>query len=183
KIDPAVLREERMVIVGAGGLGLMAVTLLGALDGAGAVVVEPHAGRREAALAAGAVAAIDPAAPDFAASVKAATGGSVWAALDCVGSAQTVQSCLDLLVKGGQFVQVGLFGGSIELPTPLLPLRALSYHGSYVGSLPELKALMALVRARKPPPIPITCRALHEAGEALDDLEQGRVIGRVILQP
>ncbi|MEP6557308.1 MAG: alcohol dehydrogenase [Burkholderiales bacterium] len=183
KIDPAVLREERMVIFGAGGLGLMAVTLLGALDGAGAVVVEPHAGRREAALAAGAVAAIDPAAPDFAASVKAATGGSVWAALDCVGSAQTVQSCLDLLVKGGQFVQVGLFGGSIELPTPLLPLRALSYHGSYVGSLPELRALMALVRARKPPPIPITCRALHQAGEALDDLEQGRVIGRVILQP
>ncbi|BCN36909.1 NAD-dependent alcohol dehydrogenase [Alicycliphilus denitrificans] len=183
KFDPAVLREERVVIFGAGGLGLMAATLLPALDGAGAVVVEPDAARREAALAAGACEAIDPAAPDFMARVRSAAGGSVWAVLDCVGSAQTVQSALDLLTKGGQFVQIGLFGGQIALPTPLLPIRALSYHGSYVGSLEELHALMALVRDRALPPVPTTCRCLAEADAALDDLEHGRVVGRVILQP
>lgn len=183
KIDPAVLREELLVIFGAGGLGLMAVTLLAAMDGAGAVVVEPDGARRQAALEAGAAAAVDPASPDLAAQVVAAVGGSVWAVLDCVGSASTVQSSLDLLVKGGQFVQVGLFGGRIELPTPALPIRSLSYHGSYVGSLQELQELMALVRARSPVRIPTNCRPLSDAAEALDDLEHGRVVGRVILQP
>ncbi|QQX86641.1 alcohol dehydrogenase catalytic domain-containing protein [Cupriavidus necator] len=183
KIDPAVLREERIVIFGAGGLGLMAVTLLGALEGAGAVVIEPDAARREAALAVGAIEAIDPAAPNFLARVKAAAGGSVWAVLDCVGAAQTVQTGLDLLVKGGQLIQVGLLGGRVHLPTPTLPLRSLSYQGSFVGSLAELQDLMALVRKKAPIPIPTTCRPLSEASDALHDLEHGRVVGRIILQP
>jgi propanol-preferring alcohol dehydrogenase len=178
-----VLAEERIVVFGAGGLGLMAVTLLNALNGAGAVVVEPDAARREAALAAGAIEAIDPDDPHLMDSAKTAAGGSVWAVLDCVGAAQTVRTGLDLLVKGGQLIQVGLFGGRIELPTPSLPLRSISYSGSFVGSLPELRDLMALVRERAPVAVPTCCRPLYEASAALDDLEHGRVVGRVILEP
>lgn len=183
KIDPAILREERIVIIGAGGLGLMAVTLLDALGGVGAVVVEPDAARREAALAAGATAAIDPAAPNCQDEIKAATGGGVWAVLDCVGAAQTVQMALDLLAKGGQLIQVGLFGGAIDLPTATMALRAISYHGSFVGSLQDLQDLMTLVRQHAPAPIPTCCRPMREAASALEDLAHGRVVGRVILQP
>lgn len=183
KVDSEVLRTERIVIFGAGGLGLMALTLLSALNSAGAIVIEPDASRREAALMAGAAVAIDPAAPDFSARVRAAACGGVWAVLDCVGTGQTVQTALDLLVKGGQLIQVGLFGGSLELATPTIPLRSLSIQGSFVGSLHELQDLMALVQEKAIPTIPTTCRPMHEASAALDDLEQGRVIGRVILQP
>lgn len=183
KIDPLVLKEERVVVIGAGGLGLMCVSLLGVLGGAGVVVVEPNAQRRDAAIAGGAVAAIDPAEPDVVARIKSSAGGAVWAVIDCVGSAQTVQLSLDALVKGGQLIQVGLFGGQITLPTPTVPIRALSIVGSYVGSLQELKDLIALVRAKPIHPIPIMCRCLPEAASALQDLEDGRVVGRVILQP
>lgn len=183
KVDPAVLKDERIVIFGAGGLGLMAISLLGAMGGAGAVVVEPDAARREAALAMGAIEAISPAAPDFLDQVRAAAGGSVWAVLDCVGAAQTMQAALDLLVKGGQIVQVGLFGGSIPLPLVTLPLRAISVAGSFVGSPVELEELLTLVRDKAPAMIPTVCRPLHEAAAAIHDLEQGRVVGRVILQP
>lgn len=183
KLDPVVLREELVVIIGAGGLGLMATTLLHALDGRGAIVLEPDAARRSAALAAGAAAAIDPADSDWDAQVILAAGGSVWGVLDCVGSAQTVQRALDLLVKGGQLVQVGLFGGQITLPTPALPIRALSYLGSYVGSLDELRMLMQLVQERRPQAIPSVCRCLDEAAQALEDLEHGRIVGRIVLQP
>lgn len=183
KFDPAVRAEEAVVIFGAGGLGLMAVTLLAAMDGRGALVVEPDAARRQAALDAGAIAAFDPAAPDLLAQLRQAAGGAVWAVLDCVGAASTVQAALDLLVKGGQLVQVGLFGGAISLPTPALPIRSLSYHGSYVGRLDELHALMHLVRERRPATIPTTCRCLDDAAAALDDLAQGRVVGRLVLQP
>lgn len=48
-----------------------------------------------------------------------------------------------------------LFGRQITLATPTVPIRALSIVGSYVGSLQELKDLIALVRADRINPIPI----------------------------
>lgn len=60
KLDPYTLSEERVVVVGAGGLGLMCVSLLQAMGCPGVVVVEIDAGRRQAATDMGAVAVIDP---------------------------------------------------------------------------------------------------------------------------
>lgn len=183
RIRPLVLREEPVVLIGAGGLGLMALMLLRALGSPGVVVVETSPLRRQAALEGGALAAIDPASADAAAQVKAALGGAAWAVLDCVGSGETVQLGLDLLTKGGQFIQVGLFGGQVTLSTPLVPMRSISIEGSYVGALADLRELVALVREKRLPAIPTTCCALATAGQALQDLEAGRVVGRLILQP
>jgi len=183
KFDPQVLRDEALVVIGAGGLGLMATTLIAAMDGVGAVVVEPDAQRRAAALDAGALAAIDPSAPDAADRIRSACGAAVWAVLDCVGSTQTVQLGLSLLAKGGQLVQVGLFGGRVEIPTPTMPLRSMGYHGSFVGSLPELKDLLDLVRRRQPAMVPICCKPLQLALTALEDPSEGRVVGRIVLEP
>ncbi len=183
KIPPLVLREERVVVIGAGGLGLMCIALLNAMGSAGVVAVETNASRREAALAAGAVAAIDPASPDAMAQIKSAAGGAAWAAIDCVGSSQTVQLALDLLVKGGQLILIGLFGGEITLPVPIIPIRAISIEGSYVGSISDLRKLIDLVSSITIKPLPTTCCGLHEAPSALSDLELGKVVGRMILQP
>lgn len=183
KIDPAVLKDEHVVVFGAGGLGLMAVGLLKALGNKGAIVIEPDAAKRAAALQAGAAAAIDSAASDVMPQAKAAAGGAVWAALDCVGTEQTVNSAMAMLTKGGQLVQVGLFGGKVEISTPLMPIRALSYQGSYVGNLGQLRALIDLAKAGKLPPLPIETRPLDQAEAALQDLEAGKVVGRVMLRP
>lgn len=183
KIDPAVLREERIVVFGAGGVGLMCLSLLNALGSAGVVVIEPNAVRREAALAGGAVAVFDPEAPDLIAEVRAAVGGSAWAVVDCVGAASTVRCGLELLVKGGQLILIGLFGGEISLSVPTVPIRAISIEGSYVGRLDELHELMALVASGCVKPIPTRCCNLDHAAEALHALETGQVTGRLVLQP
>jgi propanol-preferring alcohol dehydrogenase len=183
KVAPEVLAAEPVVVVGAGGVGLMAVSLLGQLAGRAPVVVEPDAGRRAAAIAAGASAAVDPNAPDAAAQVRAACGGAVWAVIDCVGAGSTVQLGLEVLTKGGQLVQVGLYGGDVTVSTALVPMRAISWIGSYIGSLVELQALWALVREQRFRPVPVSCRCLDQADAALHDLEQGRVIGRLVLTP
>ncbi|MGC3985006.1 MAG: alcohol dehydrogenase [Pseudorhodoferax sp.] len=183
KIDPAVLKDEHVVVFGAGGLGLMAVGLLKALGNPGAIVVEPDAAKRAAALKAGAAHAIDSAAPDVAEQARAAAGGAVWAALDCVGTEQTVGTGIAMLTKGGQFVQVGLFGGKVEISTPSMPMRAVSYEGSYVGNLGQLRSLIDLARAGKLVPLPIDARPLDQAEAALQDLEAGKVVGRVMLKP
>lgn len=182
KIAPEVLAEESVVVIGAGGLGLMCVTLLRALGCAKVVVLEPDGTRRGAALAAGAQAAVDARAPNALDQVRHAAG-AVWAVIDCVGAAATVQQGMDLLTKGGQLILVGLFGGELALSPALVPMRAISIEGSYIGNLDELKALMALVRERKPRAIPTACRCLEDAQSALTDLAAGRVVGRLLLGP
>lgn len=183
KIQPDVLTQEPVVVIGAGGVGLMCITLLRAMGCNKVVVVETNGARRGAALAAGAHAAIDGAADDALVQVNAAVGGGAWAVIDCVGAAATVHQGIAMLVKGGQLIVIGLFGGETTLSTALLPMRAISLQGSYIGNLPELRELMALVREKRPLSIPITCRCLADAPQALHDLHAGNVVGRVILQP
>ena len=69
------------------------------------------------------------------------------------------------------------------MPIPLLPMRAISIAGSYVGSLPETHEMLALVKAGKIDPIPVTRRKLSEATRTLDDLREGKIVGRVVLEP
>jgi alcohol dehydrogenase, propanol-preferring len=71
----------------------------------------------------------------------------------------------------------------MTMPLPMFPLRAIAIVGSYVGSLSEANEMMGLVRAGKVDPIPVQTRPLDDAGKTLDDLRQGRVVGRVVLTP
>ena len=75
KIGEQTYRQHPVVIFGAGGLGLMCLTLIKALGGAGAIVVDIDPAKRQAALEAGALAAIDGAAPDAAQQIIKAAGG------------------------------------------------------------------------------------------------------------
>jgi propanol-preferring alcohol dehydrogenase len=178
-----VMRREPIVIIGAGGLGHQCISILRAMGGKGAIVVDIDSRKREAAMLAGALAVVDPKAPDAVKQIQAAAGGGVWAAIDLVGASMTARLGVDCLIKGGKLVVVGLFGGDITLSLPLIPMRAMTVQGSYVGSLGELKELMELVRGNKIAPIPITTRPLEQANQALTDLRAGQLIGRAVLTP
>src|ERR1700733_667586 len=172
-----------IVIFGAGGLGLMALSLLKAMGGKGAIVVDIDARKREAAEAAGALAAVDGKAPDALEQLAKKAGGPIRAVIDLVGNAKTTQLGFDCLTKGGKLVMVGLFGGGAPWALPLIPIKAITIQGSYVGNLRETKELLDLVRARKIAPIPVTTMPLASANDALASLKEGRQIGRAILTP
>jgi len=101
--------------------------------------------------------------------------------IDFVGASQTVNLAIGAIVKGGTVVVVGLFGGDVTLPTPFIPLRAMTLRGSYVGSHGEMAELLELVNRTGMPQVPIRTRPLDEVGDALDDLRAGKVVGRVVL--
>jgi alcohol dehydrogenase, propanol-preferring len=182
KVGP-VLQEEPIVIIGAGGLGLMCLALHQKMGGKGAIVVDIDPVKRAAAQKAGAQATIDGGAPDAAKQIIAATNGGAWAVIDLVGASATVQLGLDSLIKGGKLIVVGLFGGDVTVPTPSLPLRAMSIQGSYVGSLTELAELLDLVRRKGVPDLPVGTRPLAAVNDALNDLKAGKVVGRLVLTP
>ena len=123
------------MIFGAGGLGLMALSLLKAMGGKGAIVVDIDARKREAAEAAGALATVDGKAPDALEQLAKKAGGPIRAVIDLVGNAQTTQLGFDCLTKGGKLVIVGLFGGGATWALPLIPIKAITIQGSYVGNL------------------------------------------------
>ncbi|MBM3527995.1 MAG: zinc-binding dehydrogenase [Alphaproteobacteria bacterium] len=180
KVGPA-LTTDPIVIVGAGGLGLMCLALHRAMGGHSAVVVDIDPAKREAARRAGAAAVVDGAAPDAAKQIVAATGGGAWAVIDLVGSTASVRLGLDSLIKGGKLILVGLYGGDITLSLPPFPMKAIAIQGSYTGSLSETAELLDLVRRTGLPPVPVATRPLGDVNAVLDELRAGKVIGRVVL--
>jgi propanol-preferring alcohol dehydrogenase len=175
--------DTPIVIFGAGGLGLMALSLLKAMGGKGAIVVDIDAKKREAAEAAGALATVDGKAPDALEQLMKKAGEPIRAAVDLVGNAATAQLGFDCLAKGGKLVMVGLFGGGAPWALPLIPIKAITIQGSYVGNLRETAELLELVRAKKIPAIPVTTLPLNKANEALTDLQKGKLVGRAVLTP
>lgn len=182
KVAPLGARDP-LLIIGAGGVGLAAARLAKRVTGAAPVVADIDATKRSAAMAAGALAAIDPSADGAVKALVKETGGGVAAAIDFVGVDASARFGWDAMRKGGKLVIVGLFGGALRLPVPMFPLRAVAIQGSYVGSLKEMGELMALVRTGATEPIPVSPRPLDRAEATLSDLRAGRIVGRAVLTP
>jgi alcohol dehydrogenase, propanol-preferring len=183
RVGAAIFTEQPVLVIGAGGLGLMCLSLLKALGGRGAVVADIDPKKRAAALEMGAIAAIDPGATDAVQRAQQAAKAPLGAAIDFVGASATARLGIDALAKGGKYVIVGLFGGDLTLSLPLVPMRAITIQGSYTGSLAEMKELLALVATGKVPPMPVHEHRLAEANAVLEALKAGRVVGRAVLTP
>jgi D-arabinose 1-dehydrogenase-like Zn-dependent alcohol dehydrogenase len=175
--------DTPIVIFGAGGLGLMALSLLKAMGGKGAIVVDIDARKREAAEKAGALASVDGNATDALEQLANKAGEPIRAAIDLVGNAATAQLGFDCLSKGGKLVIVGLFGGGAPWALPLIPIKAITIQGSYVGNLRETQELLDLVREKNVAPIPVTTMPLAKANDALTALQRGSLVGRAVLVP
>ena len=116
--------------------------------------------------------------------VVATCGGPVAAVIDFVNNDHTAPAAFDALAKGGQMVQVGLFGGELTIPTALLALKMITIQGSFVGTLPELHEVVELAKRGDIPRIPIHDGPLDLSGvtESLDRLAAGGVTGRIVLK-
>ena len=177
--------EETIVIIGAGGVGLSAVMIAPAAVKARIVVADISDRKRDAALRAGAAAVYDNGDKESLAKLRAETrfGAGAAGAIDFVGAPGTAQFGVNCLRRGGTLVEVGLAGGETPFGILTFMQRMLTITGSYVGSLEELKELMALVKAGKVPPIPVATQPLAQANQVLDDLRAGKINGRVVLTP
>ena len=178
----AVGKQDPIVIVGLGGVGMMGLQFARAMFDAPIIGVDVDQTKLDAALKAGASSVVNSREDGALKKLLGATGGA-YAAIDFVGSEASFAFAQGSVRKGGKVVVVGLFGGAFSMPIPMLPMRAISIGGSYVGSLPETLEMMALVKAGKIDPIPVTRRKLAAATATLDDLRHGTIVGRVVVDP
>ena len=175
--------NDQVLVLGVGGVGLMGVQFARALFGKGPLAADIVDEHLEAAKKAGASATYNTKVDGEAKRLMADTGGGAYAVVDFVGSEKTFAFANQAVRRGGKIIVVGLFGGAMQMPLPMFPLRALTIGGSFVGSLGEAQDMMKLVRAGAVDPVPVTKRPLNAANQTLNDLRDGKITGRVVLTP
>jgi D-arabinose 1-dehydrogenase-like Zn-dependent alcohol dehydrogenase len=173
---------QTVALVGLGGLGFMGLQFVRSLYPEvrvfGADIDEKTL---RSALENNADQVFNPSDPDVAKQIIKGSDGGIDAAIDFVGSEVSLNFAQRIVRKGGKVIVVGLFGGRFSLPVPMFALRELSITGSYAGSLANALEMLDLVRAKGNVSMPIKKRPLEQAQGALDDLRNGKVIGRVVL--
>ncbi|MCH7928919.1 MAG: alcohol dehydrogenase catalytic domain-containing protein [Proteobacteria bacterium] len=175
--------DDTVVVIGAGGLGLTGIGIARAYLDHELIVVDIDDEKLEAARKAGATHVVNSRSVDAVEAIKELTGGGAGAVIDLVGSSATAQLGIDAVRKGGKHIAVGLYGGDITVSLPLLPLRNMTIRGSYVGRLGEMHELIDLVRGGKVEPVPVATRPLDQVTKTLEDLDEGRILGRVVVVP
>lgn len=168
--------QERVAVLGCGGLGLIGISVLRAKGVKHVVACDIDDAKLAAAAKLGAKTTLNTKNPDATRELQ-----GIAAAIDFVGSPATAALGIGALRKGGRYIICGLYGGELVHPLPPIAQRAIGIVGSYVGSLQELKEVVSLAKRRKIRPAPVELRPADEAARALDDLKAGRVLGRIVL--
>jgi D-arabinose 1-dehydrogenase-like Zn-dependent alcohol dehydrogenase len=173
---PALAPADRVAVVGCGGVGMAGIAVLRAKGVKNVVACDIDDSKLAAAAKLGARETVNTRSSDAPQKLQGIAG-----AIDFVGNPATAMLGIAALRNGGRYVLVGLHGGELAYPMPPIAQRAIGIVGSYVGNLAELKAVVALAKKGKLKPMPVETRPGSEANRALQDLNAGRVIGRVVL--
>jgi alcohol dehydrogenase/propanol-preferring alcohol dehydrogenase len=174
--------DGKLLIIGAGGVGISGIRLARALDLPTPIVAEVDKSKWQMVKLAGVAEVIDPTAEGAVRALRKSTGG-VLGVVDFVGSGSSFAFGLESLVIGGKLVSVGLFGGAVPVAPAMIAMKGISILGSMVGSLDEMHQVMKIAQAGALPDLPLTTRPLDQINDALVELKQGHVRGRIVLLP
>jgi len=133
------------VVIGAGGLGHMAIQLLRALTSATVVAVETDATRRAFATELGADLVLDPA-DDAAARIKRLGRDGATFVLDLVGTESTLALAAAGSARGGDVALIGVGFGTLPFSLAGVPFEC-RLRTSLCGEVAELAELVALAQA------------------------------------
>jgi propanol-preferring alcohol dehydrogenase len=180
QLNPA----DNVVVVGAGGLGLMGIQLAKAISGARIISLDVNDEKLKVAKQSGADITINSKNEDPVKAIMELTGNlGVDAVIDFVNATNTVETDIKLLRRRARVVLVGLFGGALQLNLVTMPTRAYKLIGSYTGSMTDMIELISLARMGIIKPVISNRFKLDQTTEALNMLKQGKIIGRGVINP
>lgn len=167
---------DRVVVLGVGGLGHLAIQILAAISPAEVIAADTRPEALELAEDCGVHQAVHPS------DLPLVLGDDPPAAvIDFVGSSQTSAAGVEMLDMGGRYLAVGV-GGELSVPLLDLVARGISVEGVYVGTYRHLVEVTILALSGEVFPR-VTRYPLDQANQALHDLAQGRLLGRAVLVP
>ena len=175
---------EFLVIVGAGGLGLMGVQIAKAITNAKIICVDLDDSKLETAKEMGADFVVNSKDPETSQKIiSICNDKGADSVVDFVNAPPTAKLGISVLRKRGNLVLVGLFGGSMELSLVTIPLKSITIQGAYTGNYNDMVELLDLTRKGTINPIITKRYTLDEANTALEDLKARKILGRAVINP
>jgi NAD+-dependent secondary alcohol dehydrogenase Adh1 len=181
KALPVLGPGTRTVVIGAGGLGHIAIQCLAAMTPAEIIVIDPSESALELAAEVGAdhTLRVDGSHVDKVRELTEGVGAE--AILDFVGEKGAVEDGIAMIQDGGFYYVIG-YGQNLTIPTIDIISREISFIGNLVGTYSDLEELMTLTAQGK-----VRLRTsrypLDAINDAMADLDEGRLQGRGILVP
>lgn len=173
---------ETVVIFGVGGVGSYAVQFAN-LRGARVIAVDQTQQKCKRALELGASEALVASETDIPKAVRDLTDGyGADCILDIVGLKSTITSGVDSLRNGGRIVIVGYTPDEYPVSGKRLAQNELQLMGTRCGRKQDLINTAKVVSGGKVKSIVTDTRPFEEVNDALDLLNSGGVLGRLVLQ-
>lgn len=171
-----------VVVVGAGGLGHLAVQLVAGLRPRGVVAVDVREEARALAVELGATVAVDSVGRVVDAVAQIGGGPGADIVLDFVGSTETLAAASALLAPGGQLSVVGSAGGRLSVTKGADLPRGWGVTAPFWGPRRDLERVVALASEGALRAATETF-GIDEALDAYERLRAGKVRGRAVVVP
>ncbi len=171
---------KHALVIGLGGLGLIAVQILKALTGATIIATDM---KKEAMAEAERLGALTVGGgADQVEKIRALTGGKgVDAAFDFVGVAPTIKAAMGSMAQRGRCTIVGIAGHPYEWSFFTAPYEV-ELTSTYWGTIEELFEVVDMYRAWQIKPL-VTTYKLDDALDAYRALMDGKIAGRAVVTP
>lgn len=174
-------REDLVVVIGTGGVGLSAVQIARVQE-ARVLGVDT---RKEARMAARDLGAERVASPEEVPATMGELAGELGADLvvDFVGTRATFELAKSILGFGGRLVAVAVKNEPIEVTSADLVEGGKAFLGAYSSTMADLARTIALAEAGRLKPVVTRKGGLEQAGAILEDLRSEKILGRAVLLP
>lgn len=163
--------DSSVLIVGAGGVGQYSIQILKVLSTCSITVSELNLEKRFVAQQHGADFVVD----------RSVQSREFDVIIDCVGSKESLADSLESIRTGGMVLVAGFGQGRVPFGVGTQASEA-SISSTIMGSLQELKDLLAF-SDEHPLSLHIENRPLSDAAYAHQKLREGKVKGRIVLDP
>lgn len=165
----------KVLVVGAGGLGLNAIQIL-KFFGCRIVCIDKKAGNENLAKEFGAA--------QFYTDADEIEDAqeSFDLCFDFVGHQTTMEACVEYVKTGGKIVLVGLGNRVLTIPNYELARREVQIIFNFGGSSKDQSEILQWISAGVLKPV-VTSASMSELPEYMDKLAKGEVVGRVVFKP
>jgi NAD+-dependent secondary alcohol dehydrogenase Adh1 len=171
----------KVVVIGAGGLGHIAIQCLKAVTPAEIIVVDKLEPALELASSIGADHTIVADGNEVNAVTELTDGLGAEAVIDIVAERGVEKEAPKMVRDAGTYYVIG-YGGALDVPTQTMVLREISIVGNLVGTYNDLAELMTLAAQGKVT-LHTSTYPLDAVTDAMVELENGNLRGRGILVP
>jgi propanol-preferring alcohol dehydrogenase len=169
---------QRLAVFGVGGLGHLAVQI-GRVMGAHVTAIDVADDKLELAKTLGAEQTLNAANSDVARLLR--KQGGMHVAIVTSATRRAYDTAFSCIRPSGTLMAVGLPAENICFPPIMMASVEIRIRASAVGTRQDLREMLALAAEGKVR-CQVSTRPLAEANEAMDELRQGKVKGRVVLK-